>query len=234
MLRRLFGAVVRPAYVWLRRGSTDLLFERRYGVRTSGEVDLETLGIASADRERYQPVGWIRLRQVLPRRSVTAEDVFLDLGCGMGRALILASTYPFRRVIGVELSARLAEIARHNAEHARVRRRCGEVLVVEADALDYEIPDDVTVVFLNNPFRGPVFAAVVENVLASHDRRPRRLRIVYGNPIEEPTLLATGRVELVRVVRGLRPGEEWSRSNSFRCYEVRGPVTAPPGSGAPA
>ncbi len=65
-----------------------------------------------------------------------------------------------------------------------------------------------------------MFAAVVRNILDSYDRAPRPMRIIYGNPIEEPMLLETGRVRLVRRVRGFRPGAEWSRSNSIRLYEV--------------
>ena len=220
MLRRLFASVIRPPYVWLRNGTTDLVFERRFGVRTSGEIQLDELGIAAEGREKYQPVGWLRLRQILPRSAVSADDVFLDIGSGMGRAVVLAATYPFRRVIGVELSARLVDIAQHNIDRCKARLRCEDIEIVNADAVDYKIPDDVTVVFMNNPVRGENFAAVVKNVLDSYDRRPRTLRIVYANPIEESALLATGRIRMVRQIRGFRPGREWSRSNSVRLYSV--------------
>lgn len=85
--------------------------------------------------------------------------------------------------------------------------------------MDYEIPDDVTVVFMNNPVQGENFAAVVKQLLNSCDRRPRP-RIIYANPREEPTLLSTGRIRMVRRSRGFRPGREWSRSNSIRLYSV--------------
>ena len=100
MLRRLFASVVRPPYVWLRNGITDLLFERRLGVRTSGDVELQELGIAADGRVKYRPVGWLTLRRILPPSAVTTDDVFLDIGSGMGRAVLLAAAYPFRRVIG--------------------------------------------------------------------------------------------------------------------------------------
>ena len=221
MLRRLFASVIRPPYVWLRNGTTDLVFERRLGVRTSGAIELDELGIAAEGREKYKPVGWLRLRQILPPSTVSTDDVFLDIGSGMGRAVVLAAaTYPFRRVIGVELSARLVDIAQHNIDRCKARLRCNDIEIVNADAVDYEIPDDVTVVFMYNPVRGENFAAVVKNVLDSYDRRPRTLRIVYATPIEESALLSTGRIRMVRQVRGFRPGREWSRSNSVRLYSV--------------
>lgn len=220
MLRRLFASVVRPPYVWLRNGITDLLFERRLGVRTSGDVELQELGIAADGRVKYRPVGWLTLRRILPPSAVTTDDVFLDIGSGMGRAVLLAAAYPFRRVIGVELSPRLVDIAHDNVDRCRARLRCKDVVLVNADALEYEIPDDVTVVFMNNPVRGAIFAAVVEHMLDSYDRRPRTMRLVYASPIEEPTLLSTGRIRTIRRTRGFRPGREWSRSNSVTLYTV--------------
>jgi SAM-dependent methyltransferase len=223
MLRRLFASVIRPPYVLLRGGITDLLFERRLGVRTSGDIELQDLGIAADDREKYRPVGWLILRRILPPSSITTDDVFLDIGSGKGRAVLLAAAYPFRRVIGVELSTQLVDIAQDNVDRRRAMLRCKDVVLVNADAVEYDIPDDVTVVFMNNPLHGASFAAVVEHVLDSYDRRPRTMRIVYANPIEEPALLSTGRIRMVRRTIGFRPGRDWSRSNSVSLYSVQPP-----------
>jgi hypothetical protein len=55
------------------------------------------------------------------------------------------------------------------------------------------------------------------------DENPREVRIIYLNPHDENVdrLLATGRVELARRIRGRRPGREWSRSNSTHLYVLR-------------
>lgn len=221
MLRRVFNLVIRPPYVWLRDGAMDLVFDKRLGVRTSGEIQLDELGIAAEGRERYKGVPWLMLRRILRRRSVTADDVFIDIGSGMGRALLVAATYPFRRVIGVELSRELNDIAQQNIDHLTARLRCNDITVVTADAMEYEIPDDVTVVFMANPFQGAIFEAVIKNILDSYDRRPRNLRIVYVNPKEESFLLSTGRIRPVRRIRGFRPGRDWSRSNSAKLYQLQ-------------
>lgn len=221
MLTRLLTSALRPSYVRLRDGTTDLVFERRLGVRTSGEVAIHDLGIAAEGRMNYKPIGWLRLRQILPRKSVTNDDVFLDIGSGMGRAILLAAnTYPFRRVIGVELSERLIDIARDNIDRCTAQLRCTDIEIVNADAVEYRIPDDVTVVFMYCPVLGESFAAVVRNLLDSYDRNPRDLRIIYANPTEESALLATGRIRMIRQISGLRPGRQWSTSNAIRMYSV--------------
>jgi hypothetical protein len=41
----------------------------------------------------------------------------------------------------------------------------------------------VSVVFFANPFSGRIFATVVDRLLASVDRTPRLLTIIYFNPV---------------------------------------------------
>ncbi len=185
------GASVRSwfAHLW---------FERRFASRTEGTVDLETLGVAAEGRWRYEPSPWRVLRRVLRKRDVGAADVFLDMGSGMGRMLLQAAEYGPRRVIGVEVSEELNRVARANLDRNQTRLRCEDFELVTADALEYDVPDDVSIVFFNNPFVGEVFKGVIGRVGDSLDRRPRRLRIVYRHPLEHDAVMATGRFELVR------------------------------------
>ncbi len=177
-----------------RRNLGQMVFERRYGVQTDGRTYLEELGVAASDRVYYVPSNWLTLHRALPRRDVDSDDVFIDLGSGKGRMVLAAAArYPFKRVIGVELAEQLHEVARANVASGRLRLHCKDIVLVCSDVLDYEIPDDVTVVFLNNPFRGETFASVIKNLIASADRNPRRITVIYSNPIEEPALLGTGR-----------------------------------------
>jgi predicted RNA methylase len=209
---------IRLPYLWIRETLTNFLFDRRFGTRTSGVVELAELGLASEERVEYKPSGLLFLRRILPPREVNERDVFLDYGAGMGRVILQAAQYPFRRVIGVELSEQLAQTARENIERNAERLRCKDVTVVCSDAVEYEPPDDVTVVYLYNPFTGSIFARVLTKLIESVDRAPRMVRIIYANPVEEAALLETGRVRHARTARGMRPTPEWSLSNSTRMY----------------
>jgi hypothetical protein len=120
--------------------------------------------------------------------------------------------------VGVELSSSLCRIAAANVAARRDQLRCADIELVTADAARYAIPDDVTVVYLYNPFRGAVFQAVVDGLLKSLERSPRPLRVIYRTPLEEDLLLGTGRFRLTRAARGLRPGRAWSRKMSIRVY----------------
>lgn len=220
MTASLLRTVGRP-YAWAKRSANRALFDRRYGLDTDGVIQPGELGFDNPEYTRYAPAGLVTLRRLLPPGDVGPDDVFVDIGSGKGRVVLQAALrHPFRTVYGVELSERLHEVAVRNLASVRDRLRCQDVRLVHGNALEFDVPDDTSVVFLYNPFDGATFAQVVERILASVDRAPRRLRILYGNPREEAALLATGRVHPVRTLRGWRPGREWSRSNTFRVYEV--------------
>ena len=171
------------------------------------------------DFVQYEATPWRYLPSVLRRRDVGADDVFVDLGCGKGRIVIqAASRYRFARVIGVEVAAGLAGIARHNVAEGPHRIRA-EVDIQVADATSWTVPDDVTVAFMYHPFGGGTFATVLGNLIASYDCRPRRLRFVYVCPLLHETVLGTGRFELVRR-HAFRPKDHPSRQ--VHLYEIRG------------
>jgi SAM-dependent methyltransferase len=213
-------SLMKQPYIRSRAAVVNALFDERYGLDTAHSPGLEP-DPPDADHVGYQPIGFMRLRRMLPRREVGPSDVFLDLGSGKGRAVIQAALhYPFKRVEGVEISPSLHEVAVRNVDVMRGRLCCENVRLHRMDVLDFAIPDDTSVVLLNNPFTGDVFRSVVARLLESASRQPRPLRIIYSNPIEEGALLATGRIEPVRALRGWRPGRDWSRSNSSRLYTV--------------
>jgi hypothetical protein len=219
MIRSVITSTLGPAYVTARRWFTRLAFERPSGIHTT-PVALEELGLAAPDRVDHEPAGWLTLRRILRRREVAPGDVFIDFGSGMGRVIYQAAKYPFKRIIGVELSRELTEIARLNMQTARKHLRCTDIELVTCDAQDYSVPDDITIAFFNNPFRGRVFADVVGKLVASVEAHPRVLRVIYYNPVEEATLLDHGAI-LVRKRRGWRPTREWSRAASIHMYELR-------------
>jgi len=190
-----------------RRFLGELLYERRYRVQTNGNIILDA---HDAENIFYIAMNWRQLRRALPPRSVTRQDVFLDIGSGMGRAVLTAAAeYPFARVIGVELCRELHEVAQRNLATTRRRLRCRDVELVCADVRDYRIPDDVTVIFINNSIRGSLFTGMLTDLSASMKRNPRTVRLIYGNPLEEDALLASGEWRKVRTVMARRSRSTW-------------------------
>lgn len=88
----------------------------------------------------------------------------------------------------------MAAYARENLERTRHKHKAASFEVLEGDASSFRVPDDVTLVYIANPFGGKVFAGAIQRVIESCDRRPRPVRIAYAEPREHDALLATGRV----------------------------------------
>lgn len=211
----------RAIYLSVRRTLSTALIDRRRGIDTAHEADLSDLGAAHPERVRYEPTSWLELRRALGAVAVGPDDVFLDYGCGKGRVLLAAARRPFKRVLGVDISPQLCDVARANLKQERSRRCCGAVEVIATDVTEWEVPDDVTVAFMHNPFRGETFEAAINQLLSSVDRNPRAVHLIYRIPMEKERLLAIDRVHLVRVVPGLRPGREWSRKMATHVYRLQ-------------
>jgi len=175
------------------------VFERRLGVSTAGHLYLDELGLDDADRGFYEGCHWLPTRRALKTLRPGRKDILVDLGSGKGQALLIAGLLPYGRVTGVELADELSQAARRNIAAARPRLKADEVEAVTDDVLSWEVPDDLSVVFMYCPFMGEVFHRAAERIFASYDANPRPLHIVYDYPWEHNWLLATGRVVVEEV-----------------------------------
>jgi SAM-dependent methyltransferase len=101
------------------------------------------------------------------------DFTFIDLGCGRGRVLLMASDYPFKGIIGVEFMPNLVSTAEKNiASYSSDEAVC-------TDARDFQFPAEPLVVYLFNPFSESTFAQVLENLHRSVEQMPRPVYIAY-------------------------------------------------------
>jgi SAM-dependent methyltransferase len=162
---------------------TERLNDWRYGIVSDTRIFLDQFGVTDPACHQYNATSYLRFRQLMKLIDIRpGEDVFLDYGSGMGRAVFLAATYPFRRVIGVELIPEFHAQAAKNIEHARPRLRCRDVKLINIDARSYQVPGDVTVIYLWNPFSGHVLCQALENIRQSVLEHPRRVTMIFLNP----------------------------------------------------
>ncbi len=111
---------------------------------------------------------------------------FIDFGSGKGRALLMASDYPFRRIIGVELLPDLHRAAQENVRKYRSESQtCFAIELQQGDAREFVFPLEPCVLFLFNPLPEPALMRVVANLRISLQQAPRPVYIVYHNPVLE-------------------------------------------------
>ncbi|QDT37699.1 class I SAM-dependent methyltransferase [Stratiformator vulcanicus] len=89
-------------------------------MQTSGIVWQQDLGVSEKQAEQaveYNPTTASQFGSILESLPIDYEQFsFVDLGSGKGRVLLMASEFPFREVVGVELSSQLHEIAANNID----------------------------------------------------------------------------------------------------------------------
>ena len=173
-------------------------FDERFGVETSGLI----YELASGHQHDVYNNGYFAvapsvfhaiMRAMLERLHLDCRRFrFVDLGSGKGRALLLASDYPFREILGVELSPELESVARSNiACYAGVKGSLlprPPVISMQGDATEFSWPPGPLIVYMWNAFTGPVMERVFRNLESSLKKQPRECYLVYIHPELESML----------------------------------------------
>jgi hypothetical protein len=180
-----------------QRERVDAEFDRKYGVDTGGVVRPkadEVVGGHWAFGGNYQAVDPSMFLNFLGKLNLPfPEFTFIDFGSGKGRTLLLASFFPFSKIVGVEYCRELNRVARQNAGRFwPAERVCLEIEVQDGDAAEYPIPDEPLVLYLYHPFSEQVMSKVIQNVVDSYRRHPRRIVVVYFFPQLAALWEATG------------------------------------------
>jgi SAM-dependent methyltransferase len=109
-----------------------------------------------------------------------SQFTFVDLGCGKGRVLLMASDYSFQRIVGVEFMPDLHRAAQRNAaSYSNDRQRCRRIETLCVDARDFQFPSDPLLVYLFNPFSESTFAQMLENLSRSVEQASRPVYVAY-------------------------------------------------------
>jgi hypothetical protein len=169
-----------------RKARADRKFDEQQGVETAGWVRVPELDTESPNREhavRYQPSSVDEFQLLMSKLRVDHRRfTFVDYGSGKGRVLMLASAYPFKRILGIEFAESLDRIAQENIATLGADASRIETIVIDATAFDP--PAEPLVLYFFNPFGLPVLRPVLERVRTSLGHDPRPAYIVITGPPE--------------------------------------------------
>jgi len=162
-------------------------FDLRYGIETSQRVHLTDLKIDSPNwiyADGYWPTPPEVFQDALSGLNSKHEDlVFIDFGSGKGRVLLMASEFPFRRIIGVEFSSELHAVAQQNIlRYESATQKCRDITSVCADFTQFPIPPEPLFIFLYNPSSQEITTSFAESIARSLRERPRELWVFYVTP----------------------------------------------------
>jgi len=160
-------------------------FDAAHGTDTAGYISgaaMQSVSMSAVYTTAYVGFPSSVLIQAIANVPISPEKfTFVDLGCGKGRALLVAATFPFPRLLGVELVPDLCHIAETNiATHPDWGSR---ITVLNEDATTFNYPDGPLLVYLFHPFLAPVLRRVLANLERQLRRSPRETYVLYArNP----------------------------------------------------
>lgn len=161
-------------------------FDRQYGVQTAGIVrvaamDIEGPNYAYAVYYRATEPELLRaaIAAVTPRPEAFT---FVDYGSGKGLALMVASEFAFRAVVGVEFAKDLHQESVKNLAafaQANPRQLCRQVQAVCGDAVEFPPPAGPLLCHFYDPFEDCILEKVLDRLAESNRADPREIIVVY-------------------------------------------------------
>ena len=121
---------------------------------------------------------------------------FIDIGCGKGRVMCVAANKGFNKVTGIDFSKEFCDAATENLSLTKQKFSSLNYAVINNDAFYFEIPSDVDCIFLFNPFDETIMSGVLENIRQSFEECPRKITIIYANPMHKELFTAEGFTEI--------------------------------------
>lgn len=175
-----------------RYGDIDYDWEHRVDT-TSANVSWQVRFIGLLNSS-YQPIESPLFQEMINALEIDyGQFTFIDIGSGKGRPLLMASEYPFRRIIGVEFLPELHAIAVENIrKFPDERKGCKQIEARLADATTFEFPSEPLVVFMFHPLPESGFRRVIANLAQSVRENPRPVWLVYANPLFEEIVFKSG------------------------------------------
>jgi Histone methylation protein DOT1 len=171
---------------------------------------------ASPEMVPYQPTPVRHILHLIAAAAIAEDDVFVDLGAGLGHVPLLVSMIAGARSFGVEVEAAYVASAQKCAQSLHL----GRVQFIAQDARDADLSHG-TVFYLYSPFKGSILADVLSALRKESMRRPIKIcslgpctqRISKETWLKASALSDTGRVTVF---------------DTLWCREGSNPTTLPP------
>jgi len=173
--------------------------EKKYGIHTTGEDELDHLkerGVDITHSTIYMPAAYDMLEELFSQQNIHHCKYLLDLGCGKGRVLCVAAHKGFTNLTGLEISKDFCLEAEKNLEAIKQKFPSIKYKIINNDAFYFNIPASVDCIFMFNPFDKIIMSGVINNIEMSLQKNPRKLFIVYINPLHKNLFMDAGYKEV--------------------------------------
>lgn len=136
---------------------------------------------------RHEAFGHSSSDRVFEHVAKLDKDIrFYDYGCGKGGALLYAYLHGIKTIGGCELVKHIYEQCVVNMKELSI-----DCQIENMNATKVNV-DDYNCFFFFNPFKGEIFGKVIDNIICSYQRKPRKMYLIYANPFEHKQVIKSG------------------------------------------
>ncbi|MEI7941685.1 MAG: class I SAM-dependent methyltransferase [Candidatus Riflemargulisbacteria bacterium] len=170
---------------------SDKDWDKRLGIDTGDEDYIMPDRKMDIDDMLYLPTPYIRLAQLFmflkKEGLINSKEVFVDIGCGKGRILLMAILAGLKHVVGVDIDSNVLNVANININ--KFMSQLDSSTLFEGDILSYK-PTNETIFYLYFPFSHDKARALLNNIKNSLIENPRTIRIIlranrYSDVLQE-------------------------------------------------
>lgn len=158
----------------------ETFYEEKYKIdtRTSRNVKNER-----AINFPYEPTPYSFLEFLFCKYPFVSYDHFVDFGCGKGRTLLMASEYFCPLITGYEINSNTFCMLEKNIDtYKKISKTSSKFTLINDDAAKVVLEDTMNKFIFFNPFHLKVYMKVVNSIIESVKRNPRKIYIFMFMP----------------------------------------------------
>lgn len=141
------------------------------------------------DYYRYEPTSYSGLICAFDElgSEISKYDRLVDFGCGKGRVLFYVNQRFCCEVCGIEIDEEVYQMALDNRRfyNTRFRDSIDKIEIINGKAEDYAIHSEDTIFYFFNPFDLSIFSQVIDHIIESVEKQPRRIFVMMYYPKED-------------------------------------------------
>ena len=154
----------------------------------------------------YSSVITKSIKKILINDSKVLDNQFVDIGCGKGKSLILASKIGFKSGTGFELNKKLADIAQNNLQIKKINK---SFKILNCNAVSSDIIPCFSICYFYNPFDKNLSKKFFQ--ILNENKSKNNKYLIYVNPLYSD-LLINDWVLIDKFIIGTQDVEIWINS----------------------
>lgn len=163
----------------------DAIIDRYFNIETL--KCLNDTRNSDIDYYNYLPTSYFFLEELFTKYKFESNDCFVDIGCGKGRALVMAMLFGAKKVCGIEINKKICDEAIINVERILKIQQLKDVKceIINKSITDVEIQEDWNKFFMFKPFNNEISQEIIKKIYIAKNKKEKNSYIYLYHPSKD-------------------------------------------------